>query len=83
LGKTESGNSVCNQGFDFIRSLAFNSKNITIAAMNFALAILVYTAMAIILGAGILLLVAGHPWLLIIAGVAFIVAFGKLGCMTH
>jgi hypothetical protein len=51
--------------------------------MNFALAILVYAAMAVILGVGILLLVAGHPWLLIIAGVAFIVAFGKLGCMTH
>jgi hypothetical protein len=51
--------------------------------MNFALAILVYLIMAVILGAGILLLVAGKPLLLIIGVIAFVVAFGKLGCMTH
>ena len=51
--------------------------------MKFALAILVYLIMALILGAGIFLLVAGKPWLLIIGGIAFVVAFGKLGCMTH
>jgi hypothetical protein len=51
--------------------------------MKFALAILVYFVMASVLGAGILLLVAGKPWLLIIAFIAFVVAFGKLGCMTH
>ena len=51
--------------------------------MKFALAILVYVLMASILGAGILLLVAGKPWLLIIAFIAFVVAFGKLGCMSH
>jgi hypothetical protein len=39
--------------------------------------------MALILGAGILLLVAGKPALLIIGIIAFVVAFGKLGCMTH
>jgi len=51
--------------------------------MKFALAILVYLIMATILGAGILLLVAGKPLLLIIGFIAFVVAFGKLGCMTH
>ena len=51
--------------------------------MKFALAILVYLLMAVVLGAGILLLVAGKPWLLIISVIAFIVAFGKLGCATH
>jgi hypothetical protein len=51
--------------------------------MKLALAILVYAAMAAILGAGILLLVAGKPWFLAVAFVAFVVAFGKLGCMTH
>ena len=51
--------------------------------MKFALAIFTYLLMAVILGAGILLLVAGKPWLFIIAVVAFVVAFGKLGCMTH
>jgi hypothetical protein len=49
----------------------------------FALAILVYLLMAAIIGAGILLLVAGKPLLLIIAVIAFVVAFGRLGCMTH
>jgi hypothetical protein len=51
--------------------------------MKLAMAILVYAAMAAILGAGILLVVAGKPLFLIIAGIAFVVAFGKLGCMTH
>jgi hypothetical protein len=34
-------------------------------------------------GGGILLLVAGKPWLLIISLLAYIVAFGKIGCQTH
>jgi hypothetical protein len=51
--------------------------------MKFALAILTYLLMAAILGAGILLLVAGKPLLFIIAVIAFVVAFGKLGCMSH
>ncbi len=51
--------------------------------MKFALAIFVYLLMAAILGAGILLLVAGKPWLLIISLIVFVVAFGRLGCMTH
>jgi len=51
--------------------------------MKFALAILVYALIGIVLSAGILLLLAGKPWLLIIAFLAFVVAFGKLGCMSH
>ena len=51
--------------------------------MKFALAIFTYLVMAAILGAGILLLVAGKPLLFIIAVIAFVVAFGKLGCMSH
>jgi hypothetical protein len=51
--------------------------------MKFALAIFTYLMMALILAGGILLLVAGKPWLLIIGVVAFVVAFGRLGCMTH
>jgi hypothetical protein len=51
--------------------------------MKFALAIFTYLAMAAIIGAGILLLVAGKPLLFIVALIAFVVAFGKLGCMTH
>jgi hypothetical protein len=51
--------------------------------MKLALAVLVYLIMASILGAGILLLVAGKPWLFAIAFIAFVVAFGRLGCMSH
>ena len=51
--------------------------------MKFALAILVYLLMAAVIGAGILLVVAGKPLFLIIALIAFVVAFGRLGCMTH
>jgi hypothetical protein len=49
--------------------------------MKFALAIFTYLVMAAILGTGILLLVAGKPWFLAIGAVAFIVAFGRIGCM--
>ena len=51
--------------------------------MKLALAVLVYLLIGVVLGAGILLTVAGKPWLLIAAFVAYVVAFGKIGCMTH
>ncbi len=51
--------------------------------MKLALAVLVYLAMGVILGAGILLTVAGKPLFLIAALIGYIVAFGKIGCMTH
>jgi hypothetical protein len=49
--------------------------------MKLALAVLVYLVIAAILGAGILLLVAGKPWLLAGGFIAFVVAFGRIGCM--
>jgi hypothetical protein len=51
--------------------------------MKFALAILVYLVIAAILGAGILMLVAGKPWLLIVGAVGFVFAFGRIGCMPR
>lgn len=51
--------------------------------MKLALAVLAYGLIAAVLSAGILLLLAGKPWLLIISLVAFVVAFGKIGCMSH
>lgn len=51
--------------------------------MKFALAILVYLIIALILGAGILLTTHGNPWLLILGAVGFVVAFGKIGCKSH
>jgi len=64
-------------------NLAHGGRISIIAAMNFALAILVYLLMAAVLGAGILLLVLGKPLLFIIAVIAFILAFAKLGCLTQ
>lgn len=51
--------------------------------MKFALAILVYLLMAALLGAGILMLVSGKPLLLIIVLVVYVLAFAKLGCLSH
>jgi hypothetical protein len=51
--------------------------------MKLALAVLVYLIMAAILGTGIFLAAIGKPLLLVIAFIAFVVAFGKLGCMSH
>jgi hypothetical protein len=49
--------------------------------MKFALAILVYVIIALILAAGILEVMKGRPWLLVAGAVAFIVAFGRIGCL--
>lgn len=52
-------------------------------SMKFALAILVYVVIALILGAGILLLIQGKPWLLIAGAAVFILAFARIGCKSH
>jgi hypothetical protein len=52
-------------------------------SMKLALAGLVYLVIALVLGLGILLLVAGKPWPLIIAFLVYVVAFGKIGCLSQ
>jgi len=49
--------------------------------MKFALAILFFVITAAILGVGILQLMEGKPWLLVGGTVAFIGAFGWIGCL--
>ena len=49
--------------------------------MKFLLAIIAYLVIAFVLGWGILLAVKGNPWLLVAGFVAYVVAFGKLGCL--
>ncbi len=49
--------------------------------MKFVLAILAYLVIAGVLGWGILLAVKGSPWLLVAGIVAYVVAFGKIGCL--
>jgi len=49
--------------------------------MKFLWAIVAYLVIGGILGWGILLAVKGQPWLLIVAFVAYAIAFAKLGCL--
>ena len=51
--------------------------------MKFALAIFVYLLIGFILSAGILLLIAGKPWLFALGVIGFIALFGKVGCASH
>lgn len=46
-------------------------------------AIFVYLLIGFVLGLGILLAVKGSYWLLIASGIAYILAFAKIGCMHH
>jgi hypothetical protein len=60
--------------------LARCRKNVTVMPMKLALAVLVYLVIGLVLSWGVLLLLAGKPWLFIVALLAYIVAFGKIGC---
>jgi len=63
--------------------LARCRKNGTMMPMKLALAVLVYSVIGLVLSWGILLLLAGKPWLFIVASLAYVVAFGKIGCQAH
>jgi len=49
--------------------------------VKFVLAILAYLAISFVLGWGILLLVRGNPWLLIVGFIAYALAFARFGCL--
>jgi hypothetical protein len=49
--------------------------------MKFIGAVLAYLGIAFVLGWGILLAVKGNFWLLGIAFLTYVVAFGKIGCL--
>jgi hypothetical protein len=51
--------------------------------MKLPLAILVYLLIGFVLGLGILLAVKGSFWLLIAGFLAYVVAFARIGCLTH
>lgn len=51
--------------------------------MKLALAILAYLVIGAVLGVGILMMIAGKPWLLIAATLIYIAMFFKIGCLTH
>ena len=49
--------------------------------MKFLFAIVVYLLISFILCWGILSVMHGKPWLLIVSFIAYTVAFAKLGCL--
>ena len=63
--------------------LAPGARIARIARMKLVLAILAYLLIGGVLGWGILLAVAGKPVFLIVATLVYLVAFAKIGCLTH
>jgi hypothetical protein len=49
--------------------------------MKFLFAVLAYLVIGIVLGWGILLAVKGSFWLLAISFLAYVIAFGRIGCL--
>jgi hypothetical protein len=49
--------------------------------MKLILAVATYLVMGAILALGIVLAVKGSIWLLVLAFVAFVIFFGKVGCL--
>jgi len=49
--------------------------------MKFFLAIVAYLVIGLVLGWGILLAVKGSFWLLVVGFIAYVVAFGRIGCL--
>jgi hypothetical protein len=51
--------------------------------MKLLLAIVAYLLIGVVFSWGILLLLAGKPWLLIIATLAYLIGLAKIGCLSH
>ena len=49
--------------------------------MKFLLGIVVYLIIALVLGFGMMQMVHGKPWLLLIGLLAYVVSFGAIGCL--
>ena len=64
-----------------LQILAQIPKSATIGVMKLLLAIFTYLVIGFVLGWGILTAVHGSPWLLVAGLVAYVVAFGKIGCL--
>ena len=51
--------------------------------MKLWMAFLVYFMIVLILSTAVFLLVAGKPWLFILAVPVYLIAFGKIGCLSQ
>jgi hypothetical protein len=49
--------------------------------MKFGLAVLAYLIIGLVLGWGILSVVKGNIWVFIIALLAYVIAFARIGCL--
>ncbi len=49
--------------------------------MKFALAIIAYLIIGLVLGWGILSAVKGNFWILAVGFLAYVIAFGRMGCL--
>jgi hypothetical protein len=49
--------------------------------MKFLFGIIAYVIIGIVLGMGMLQVVHGKPLLLVVGFIAYVVAFGKIGCL--
>ena len=49
--------------------------------MKFILAIVAYLLIGAVLGTGILMMMKGSPWLLVVGVLGYIFIFGKVGCL--
>jgi F0F1-type ATP synthase assembly protein I len=63
--------------------LAPRTRIVRITGMKLFLAVLVYLLIGAVLGWGLLLMMAGKPWLLLTAVVVYLLAFAKIGCISH
>jgi hypothetical protein len=51
--------------------------------MKLFYAFLVYFLMGAVLGLGVVMAVKGSLWLLVVAFLAYVIAFAKIGCLHH
>lgn len=51
--------------------------------MKFFMAIFVYLLIGAVLGWGIMMLIKGSPWFLVAGLLAYVIAFAKIGCISH
>jgi len=65
----------------FGKACVIASNPIILAAMKFALAIIAYLIIGLVLGWGILSAVKGNFWILAVGFLAYVIAFGRMGCL--
>ena len=58
-------------------------KRANLRVMKFILSCVVYVGIGVVLGAAIMKAVNGHPWWLVISALAYVIAFARIGCISH